>query len=34
MPETPQNGAYMIAAYIVVAVVVLMYTASLWRRGR
>jgi hypothetical protein len=30
----PDNGSYMIAAYVVVAVVVLLYTASLWRRGR
>ncbi len=34
MPDTPQNGGYMIAAYVVVAVVLLMYCASLWRRGR
>lgn len=30
----PDNGQYMVSAYIVVAVVVLLYTASLWRRGR
>lgn len=30
----PDNGGYMIAAYVVVAVVVLGYTANLWRRGR
>ncbi len=34
MPDTPQNGGYMIAAYIVVVVVLVIYTASLWRRGR
>jgi len=34
MPEMPQNGGYMIAAYVVVAVVVLGYAANLWRRGR
>ena len=30
----PENRSYMIAGYLVVAVVVLLYTASLWRRGR
>ncbi len=34
MPDMPQNGGYMIAAYVVVAVVVLGYTLNLWRRGR
>ncbi len=33
MPEMPSNGGYMIAAYVVVAVVVLGYSLSLWRRG-
>jgi len=35
MPETlPQNAGYMIAAYIVVAVIMLGYAASLFQRGR
>jgi hypothetical protein len=32
--ETPQNAGYMIAAYIIVAVVVFGYAVSLWRRSR
>jgi len=34
MGETPQNGGYMAAAYIVAAVIYLGYAVSLWRRGR
>lgn len=30
----PDTGNYMIAAYVVVAVVVLGYVVNLWRRGR
>jgi hypothetical protein len=30
----PDNSSYMVAAYVVVAVVVLGYAWSLWRRGR
>ncbi len=30
----PETGNYMIAAYVVVAVVVLVYVMVLWRRGR
>lgn len=29
----PETGNYMIAAYIVTAVVILGYVGSLWRRG-
>jgi hypothetical protein len=32
--EAPANGAYMVAAYVIVTVVVLGYTMSLWRRAR
>ena len=33
-PETvPQTGGYMVAAYIVAAVILLGYTVVLWRRG-
>jgi hypothetical protein len=35
MPETiPQNAGYMVAAYIVTAIVVLAYALSLYRRTR
>jgi hypothetical protein len=30
----PDNGSYMIAAYVVTAVVVVGYVVNLWRRGR
>lgn len=32
MPDVPQNGAYMVAAYIVTAVILLGYALSLYRR--
>ena len=31
---TPENGGYMMAAYIVAAVIYLTYALSLWVRGR
>ena len=34
MPELPQNGAYMVAAYIVTAVILVGYAVSLWTRSR
>lgn len=35
MPETvPQNGGYMIAAYVVAAVILVGYTLSLYLRAR
>jgi hypothetical protein len=35
MPETiPQNGGYMIAAYVVVAVILVGYAVSLYWRTR
>jgi len=34
MPELPQNGAYMVAAYIVTAVILMGYAVSLWMRSR
>ena len=35
MPETvPQNGGYMIAAYVITAVIVLGYALSLYLRAR
>jgi hypothetical protein len=30
----PDNGGYMVAAYVVTAVILAGYAASLWRRGR
>jgi hypothetical protein len=29
----PQTGGYMVAAYLVAAVILLSYTVILWRRG-
>lgn len=34
MPEAPQNGGYMEAAYIVAAVIYLTYSVTLWFRAR
>jgi len=34
MAEVPQNAGYMVAAYIVTAVIVLGYAVSLVRRSR
>ncbi len=35
MPETvPQNGGYLVAAYIVVAVILIGYALSLYLRAR
>jgi len=35
MPEAvPQNGAYMVAAYIDAAVILLVYALTLFRRSR
>jgi hypothetical protein len=31
---TPDNGAYMVAAYVTTAVIVVAYLAGLWRRSR
>ena len=33
MNETPDTGAFMVAAYFVGAVILLGYAVSLWRRG-
>jgi len=32
--ETPQNGGFLVAAYLVAAVIYLGYTVSLWARAR
>ena len=35
MPEAmPQNAGYMVAAYVVTAVILMGYAMTLWRRGR
>jgi len=34
MPETPQNGGYMVAAYICAGVIYLSYALALWLRAR
>jgi hypothetical protein len=31
--SVPQTGGYMVAAYIVAAVILVAYTIVLWRRG-
>jgi hypothetical protein len=34
MPEIPQNGGYMIAAYVCAGVIYLGYSLTLWLRAR
>jgi hypothetical protein len=34
MPETPDNGGYMVAAYVVASVIYLGYALVLWGRSR
>jgi len=34
MNGPPDNGAYMVAAYVVIAVYAVGYALSLWRRSR
>ena len=34
MPETPENGGYMVAAYLVAGVIYLTYSLTLWLRAR
>jgi len=34
MPETPSNGGYMVAAYVVASVIYLGYVLVLWGRAR
>jgi hypothetical protein len=31
-PETPQNGGYLVAAYVIAAVILLGYWLALWRK--
>jgi hypothetical protein len=32
--EPPQNGGYLVAAYVVTAVILIVYFCMLWRRAR
>jgi hypothetical protein len=34
LPEPPQNGGYMVAAYVVATVILVGYWLRLWRRSR
>lgn len=34
MNGPPDTGAYMVAAYLTTAVILLLYAGSLWRRSR
>lgn len=34
MPETPSNGGYMVAAYVVASVIYLGYVLVLWGRTK
>jgi hypothetical protein len=34
MAETPQNGEYLAAAYVITAVILLWYWLRLWRKVR
>jgi len=34
LPEPPQNGEYLIAAYVIAAVILVGYWVALWRRVR
>ena len=31
-PDTPQNGEYMVAAYVITVVILLGYWVTLWRK--
>ena len=33
-PETPQNGEYLVAAYVITTVILLGYWLALWRRAK
>jgi hypothetical protein len=33
-PDTPQNGEYLVAAYVVTIVILVGYWLALWRRAR
>jgi hypothetical protein len=33
-PETPQNGEYLVAAYVIAIVILMGYWVALWRRAK
>ena len=33
-PETPQNGEYLVAAYLIATVILTGYWVALWRRAK
>jgi hypothetical protein len=33
-PEPPQNGEYLVAAYVITTVILMGYWVALWRRGK
>ena len=33
-PETPQNGEYLVAAYVIATIILVGYWVALWRRAR
>jgi hypothetical protein len=33
-PEPPQNGEYLVAAYVITAVILMGYWVALWRRAK
>lgn len=34
MTQVPPTGGYMVVAYVITAVILLLYAASLWQRSR
>jgi len=33
-PETPQNGEYLVVAYVIATLILVGYWVSLWRRAK
>jgi hypothetical protein len=33
-PETPQNGEYLVAAYVIASAILIGYWGMLWRRAK
>lgn len=33
LPEPPQNGEYLVAAYVIAAIILIGYWGALWRRA-
>ena len=34
LPEPPQNGEYLVAAYVIASVILMGYWVALWRRAK